>query len=426
MNRPAREVRRRELGGPDPLDRRLVAHRISPLSWLITLLRTRSALGLAPSLTPAIVFLPLGVLLGPRALGVLSPVALANLDVAVTIALAVLGILVGIALGREIGTAPRIFLAASLESFVTIAAVAGATMYFATRTDLPPFAQPLLVIALALGLCASASSATSADPDSEPAAAVATRVADLDDVLPIAVATCALLPAATSPREAWLLIVAPVVIGLAVGAIGWLVFDRADSGGERAVFVLGSVGLAGGAAAYLKVSPLTTGLVAGLCWTLAPGRADRIAQVDLGKVQHPLVVLLLVTAGALWQPSAVAIWLLAPYLLFRLAGKVVGASASAWLADVAPGDLASYLMPPGVLAIAFALNFRQLLGGTAGDTLLATVAIGTAAFELAALAVVPRWRRAHPPGGSSASGSSSDAAGSRNQPVEPRPAQGAP
>jgi hypothetical protein len=421
MNRPRREIRRRELGGPDPLDRQLGAPRVSPLSWLLSLLRTRSALGLAPSLTPAIVFLPLGVLLGPRALGLLSPVALANLDLAVTVALAVLGILVGIALGREIRVAPRIFVAASLESLVTIGAVAAATMYFATRASLPPLGAPLLVVALALGLCASASSATSADPDSEPAAAVATRVADLDDVLPIALATCALLPVAGSPGQAWLLILAPILVGLGVGAIGWLVFDRADSGGERAVFVLGTLGLAGGAAAYLKVSPLTVGLVAGLFWTVAPGRADQIAQVDLGKVQHPLVVLLLVTAGALWTPNQTAVWLLAPYLLFRLAGKVAGAWASASLADVSPGDLASYLMPPGVLAIAFALNFRQLLAPQAGDTLLSAVAIGTAAFELLSLAVVPRWRRAPlPPAGPYGNGATGNSA------HEARRAQGAP
>ena len=35
-------------------------------------------------------------------------------------------------------------------------------------------------------------------------------------------------------------------------------------------------------------------------------------------------------------------------------------------------------MPPGVLAVAFALNFRQLLPADAGETLLSTVAIGTA------------------------------------------------
>jgi hypothetical protein len=49
-------------------------------------------------------------------------------------------------------------------------------------------------------------------------------------------------------------------------------------------------------------------------------------------------------------------------------------------------------MSPGVLAIAFALNFRQALPPAAGDMLLATAAIGTAAFELVALAVVPHWR----------------------------------
>ena len=114
-------------------------------------------------------------------LAVLSPHVLGRLDVAVTIALAVLGVLVGVALGREIRTALRLFVAASLESAVTIAAVTGATIYFVDATGVPLDA-PVAAFALALGLCASASSATSADPDSEPAAGVATRVADLDDV----------------------------------------------------------------------------------------------------------------------------------------------------------------------------------------------------------------------------------------------------
>ena len=136
MNAPPRDVRRREIGGPDPLDRRLGAPPPpSPLTWLLSLLRTRSALGLAPSLTPAVIFLPLGVLLGPQALGLVSPRAgLDRLDFGVTIALAVLGVLVGMALGREMRTAARLFLAASLESAITIAAVARATAYFVHAT----------------------------------------------------------------------------------------------------------------------------------------------------------------------------------------------------------------------------------------------------------------------------------------------------
>jgi len=390
---PRPEVRGRELGGPDPLDRRVGPPRAAPAPVLPWLLRTRSALGLSPSLTPAVVFLPLGVLLGPRALRVLSENTLANLELPVTIALAVLGILVGVAVGRELRRFRRLFAAASLESCITILAVAGATIYFIDRTGMPASGS-WLSLALALGFCASASSATSADPDSEPAAAVGTRVADLDDVLPIALASCVLLPTAVGVgARIEIVAIAPIAVGCAVGVIGWLLFDRADSGGERVVFVLGTLGLTGGAAAYLGISPLTVGLVAGLCWTALPGRADRIAALDLGRVQHPLVVLLLVTAGALWTPSRAALWLLAPYLLFRLAGKVAGAWVSARLAEVGPADLASFLMPPGVLGIAFALNFRQLLPEPAGATILSTVAVGTAAFELFALAVLPRWRQ---------------------------------
>ncbi len=393
MTPRTRDVRRREVGGLDPLDRRLGLPRPpSPLVWLLSLLRTRSALGLAPSLPPAVIFLTLGALLGPRALGLITPRALERLDVAVTIALAVLGVLVGVALGREIRSAARLFVAASLESLVTIAAVGGATAYFAIQTGLP-IGAPVAAFALALGLCASASSATSADPDSEPVAAVATRVADLDDVLPIALAVIAFPLLASSDGPAvWRLTLAPIGIGAAVGAHGWLLFERAESGAERVVFVIGTLALAGGAADSVRVSPLAVGLVAGLFWTIAPGRADRLVQEDLRKVQHPVVVLLLLTAGALTSVSVMAVWLLAPYLLFRLAGKVCGAWFSARLVEVSAADLAAYLMSPGVLAVAFALNFRQTLPAGAGDTLLATVAVGTAAFELFALAVVPHWR----------------------------------
>ena len=90
------------------------------------------------------------------------------------------------------------------------------------------------------------------------------------------------------------------------------------------------------------------------------------------------MVLLLVTAGALWVPSAVSVWLLAPYLLLRLAGKVAGAWVSAGFLEVRGADLAAFLMPPGVLAVAFALNFRQMLPAQSGETLVSAVAVDAA------------------------------------------------
>jgi hypothetical protein len=389
---PRRDIRRREVGGQDPIDRRLGALPPSPFTWLLSLLRTRSALGMAPSLTPAVIFVPLGAIFGPQALGLIPPQMLDRLDLAVTIALTVLGAFVGIALGREVRSAARLLLAASLESGVTIAAVGLATTYFVHATAMDVGA-PILVVSLALGLAASASSATSANPDVEASAAVSTRVADLDDVLPILVGigACALMVTPSQDIGLWAL-AAPILIGLALGAIGWLIFERAESGAERVVFVLGALSLGGGAASYVGASPLAVGLVAGLAWTFSPGRADRLVQEDLQRVQHPVVVLLLVTAGAIARPSLEALWLLTPYVFFRLSGKIAGAWMSARFVDVSAGDLSAYLMSPGVLALGFALNFRQLLPAPAGDIVLTTVALGTAIFELFALAVVPHWR----------------------------------
>lgn len=384
--------RRRELGGPDPIDRRLGPQTPSPIRWLFSLLRTRSALGLAPSLTPGIIFMPLGVLLGPYALNLVTGDIRTLLDLSVTLALALLGIFVGIAFGRELPALGRLFAAACLESGITIVAVAVATVYLVIATGLPVDASAV-VIALALGLCASASSATSADPDADPAAAVATRVADLDDILPIVVAAAIFTLVTDTDGSRWWLALTPIVGGLITGLVGWLLFERAESVAERGVYVLGTIALTGGTAAYLHVSPLSIGLVAGLFWTLVPGRTDRIMQDDLGKLQHPLVVLLLVTAGALWTPSSIGPWLLVPFVLFRLAGKVAGGWVAAKvLGDVRPGDVGAYLISPGVATIAFVLNFHQVLPPQAGAGLLWAVTVGTAIFEVLAVLALPLWR----------------------------------
>ena len=110
-----------------PADRRTRA--TDGAQWLRSTLFTRSALGLAPSLTPAVAFLPLGAILGPRGLQWFTPQVLERLDTAVTTSrLAVLGVMVGVALARGMREHSRLLAAASLESAVT--SPAGATAHF--------------------------------------------------------------------------------------------------------------------------------------------------------------------------------------------------------------------------------------------------------------------------------------------------------
>ncbi|HEX5474190.1 MAG TPA: hypothetical protein VFX12_05960 [Vicinamibacterales bacterium] len=348
--------------------------------------RTRAALGLRPVTAPIMVFVPIGILLGPSASGILPPGALAHLDVVISIALATLGVFIGIAAGTRTTVPRRLFAAATVEATVTILVVTFALLVL-LRAWRVPLLMPVGLVAVALGICASSSAAIAASAADGAVRRIASQVADLDDVLPILAGGVVLSLAAGSTAAATSA-AATVLVGLAIGGCGWLLFERSE-GAERGVFVFGALTLLGGAAAYLAQSPLLTGMAAGWVWAVSPGGTDRVVTGELRKVQHPLVVLLLVTAGAglTWSPAG--LWLFAPYVLFRFGGKIVGGwTASRIAPGVAPSDLGSYLIPPGVIGIAFALNLQQV-APEAMDPIVFAVAAGAIACEILGLLVVP-------------------------------------
>ena len=352
-----------------------------------TALRTRAALGLRPATTPVMVFVPLGVLLGPWGVGALTPRVLDHLDIVISIALATLGVFVGIAIGTLRGRVQHLVIAAATEGLLTFATVSLVVWGLILKWHLPlPMGAGLT--AAALGIAAAASAATFVSESGVPEHQIASRVADLDDVLPILVGAVVLTAAAQDGRDILSDFLLTIVIGSAAGVSGWLLFERAE-GAERGVFVLGTLALLGGGAAYLGTSPLVAGLAAGYVWAKTPGHTDRIAASDLRKFEHPLVVLLLIIAGAGLEPSVIGIWLLAPYILLRTIGKLLGGWMASRVAPaLAPADLGAYLIPPGVLGIAFALNLAQV-SPAAAVPLVFAVAIGAVISELMALVVTP-------------------------------------
>jgi hypothetical protein len=196
------------------------------------------------------------------------------------------------------------------------------------------------------------------------------------------------------PFEPWASSLADVAVTVAlggcVGIAGWLLFERAHSRAERNVFIAGTLALLGGTAAYLGLSPLLAGLSAGLMWTRLPGAADRVVRDDLQNIQHPLIVLLLLVAGASCAYSLAAIWLCAPLVLFRLAGKLAGGWVAARLQqNVTPGDLGAYLISPGLLGIAYALNVSQGLNAAGATVLLTAVVVATLVGEVLAFVLTP-------------------------------------
>jgi hypothetical protein len=59
-------------------------------------------------------------------------------------------------------------------------------------------------------------------------------------------------------------------------------------------------------------------------------------------------------------------------------------------APLEAADLGVYLLPPGVIGIAFALNVQQVASPITGSALLTAVTVGTLACELLALVELPR------------------------------------
>ncbi len=351
------------------------------------MLRTHAALGLRPLTAPVIIFLPLGVILGPFGLNWISVAALAHLDVVISIGLATLGVFIGIAVGTWHGVTGRLLAASSDEAALTILAVGAATYTLLHAWNMPS-SVPYVLVALALGICASASAAPWVDDADRGPRRIAARVAELDDVLPILIGGAVLALIGAGETTAWNAVALSIGLGLAIAVSGWLLFER-SAGAERDVFVLGTLALLGGAAAYLETSPLLAGLAAGWLWVRTPGHTDQVVALHLRKVQHPLIVLVLITAGASVQPTLAGIWLFAPYVVFRTAGKLIGGWAASRLSrQVAPSDLGAYLIPPGVIGIAFALNILQVAPDAAGPIVFA-VATGAVVSEFVALLVTP-------------------------------------
>jgi hypothetical protein len=351
-----------------------------PPRWLPRFPQRHAALGLRPTAAPLLGFVLCGIALGPSGLGVLDAPALAHLDIVVSVALAALGVFVGLGLGamRAKEMAP-LGLAALVQVATTIAVVGFGLLALLERWQIQlPLDTALIAVALAISAAASAAIRAAHAPDD---LRLAARLVDLDDVPLILLGALTVTYAAGRPIA--MTVAVTVVAAVLTGLAGTLLFERARNDAERAVFVTGAVLLLGGVAAFTNTTPLLSGCVAALVWQRTAGAADRIIADDLRRLQHPLVALLLIVAGALVEWSLALLWIAAPLVLLRLIGKLAGGAAAARVTGVPPALLGTVLIAPGVLGIALALNLWQVLGERA-LLLVAAVTVATMVSELVA------------------------------------------
>src|SRR5689334_17479225 len=148
----------------------------------------RAALGLSATRVPLFLMLAAGALLGPHGAAVLTPSALDALQPLVPVALAGLGVLLGVGLDVRSWREARLLDAGSLEATVTMLAIAGSYIAAAgtAAADLP-----VAIAAVLLAACGGPSSSHPASYSQSAAGTRALRLIDFDDVMPVVVAAVA-------------------------------------------------------------------------------------------------------------------------------------------------------------------------------------------------------------------------------------------
>jgi len=349
--------------------------------------RWRGLLVWSATSAPVALLLSAGIGFGPHGINLLSQETLSLLEPVVPVALAALGVLVGLSVSDRRADDRRTLGAACLAAAVTILVVSAGfgVMALTAMSSIRAF----WILILTGGICAATSLTLPSDGSLEPRSA-ATRVIELGALLPIVAGGLMLAwLRAGSFAGAGVLLAHACGVTVALAAAAWLLLTRASSETEERVFAVSALLLVGGVAAALSLSALFGGLVAGLLWRYAGRHPRETIRRDVLFVQHPLLVLVLLVAGARADLSSSTLALGVGYVLLRAAGQLVAGTIARRVVGVkGPRDLGLHLLPPGVFGVGFALNGASVVGVDA-SMLLAVVTVGTIGAELVAALLPP-------------------------------------
>lgn len=349
----------------------------------------RSVWGWSATSAPVGFLLTAGMALGPRGINLLSASAMPFLMPIVPVALAALGVLVGLNLAGRRAVEGRIVGTATGVAAVTMGAVSvGVGLLAWTSLTLT---ESIAHLAIMSGICAASSLILPAGLSLEPRSHT-TRIIEAGVLMPILAGGVMVAWLRTgTPTAALTLLFQGIGVTLALATAGWLVLTRASSHTEERVFGLSALLLIGGAADALALSALLGGLIAGVFWRYAGGRPRDTISRDVLFVQHPLLVMVLLVAGARVDFSLLVILLGLLYAALRTVGTLAASTIAPRLGGLrTTRDMAAHLARPGVFGVALALNAAGDGGEGEASLLLAMVVVGTITSEMVALLFLPR------------------------------------
>lgn len=347
------------------------------------------------NLLASLEYLVIGFLVGPLALNFLDAERLASLEPLLGVVTGFAGFLVGLPLSfgrlsdRPRGTV-RFALVAGLVAAALVAGLAWLALSLAPLDALDGLSTgALLMGAATLGVGAIVSSVESVR------AVIVTERADgpVARLLPSAAQTIRVLAicgfglalathrADDQPGAIALWDAAAVASGVGLGIIFHVFVGDEHDHKKLFVATIGIVALASGVADALHFSPLFVNMVAGATIANISSATPDLLAADI-RLRRPVFVVLLILAGATWQPIPGLLWLvplgfvIVRMIALRVGARVAIVTAVSDIDDDTP-RFGNALLSQGALVAAIAVNYHMVVTSSAAATPIADVILTT-------------------------------------------------
>lgn len=197
----------------------------------------------------------------------------------------------------------------------------------------------------------------------------ATRLGDILVILAFGLIFCVFhesaegAPSYSPSTWAWV----TVMLGVALGFLFSLFLAGDESDNSRFLALVGIIAFASGGAYFLELSPLAVNLVMGLV-LVNFARRGQLLHATLESTERPMAIVLLIFAGALWQPTPLVPTLLAlgGYLIIRPGAKWLASVIAVWGTTLRK-DIFRGLLAQGDVTLAMAVSFRLVYQGEAAN-----------------------------------------------------------
>jgi hypothetical protein len=186
------------------------------------------------------------------------------------------------------------------------------------------------------------------------------------------------------PGNGWLLIT--LGSGCAMGLLAYALLRTSPKGPPFFIILLGVICMSAGMASFLRLSVLAVCFLSGAVVANMPGTFNEEVCAVLKRLERPVFLVLMLVAGAIWQPLDWHGWVLAGiFLISRICGKW---TAMRFSSRFLPEELnaaerrALTLAPIGPFAIAVILSARDLYPGARTSWMLTAAISGAVISEL--------------------------------------------